>query len=164
MAGESATHLIWFAISIIVAGSIVGLFVGIAYNHSQAIRDHGRAEAADYYVDVELINDPSSVPYNDTTNSVSFYAKNTGRYDIPLDSVVMEIDGKAYAPEKLDMTVLGENDKWSSGTVARINITGIALTEGTDYTAWIEVQGITPGRESLGRGQDTLEFHIKVEG
>ncbi len=158
MAGRSATEMIWFAVTVIVTISLIGVFIGIAYNYSSRIQDNARGEAANYYVNVELINDPASVPYNETTNNLTLYAKNTGRYKLDISQTVISVNGQTNSVNESDVEVLGNSTSWSQGSVAEINVSA-NLKNGEDHSVRIHVQGIYMG-EKMGRDQDSFEFYL----
>jgi len=161
MAGRSATEMIWFAVTIIVTISLIGVFIGIAYNYSSRIQDNARGEAANYYVDVEIINDPSSMPYNETSENLTLYVKNTGRYEIDISQILINVNGDGHYVNETHVDILGDETSWTQGTVAEINVSG-PLETGEDHSVRIDVQGIYRG-ERMGRSEDTLEFHLEGE-
>lgn len=162
MAGRSATEMIWFAVTIIVTISLIGVFVGIAYSYSSRIQDDARAEAANYYVDVELINDPASVPYNETSGNLTLYAKNTGRYELDTSQTLVSVSGDVKYVNESDIDILDDRTGWTQGSVAEINVS-TDLETGQDHSVWIEVQGMFRG-ERMGRDSDSFDFYLKNEG
>ncbi|MEF8873913.1 MAG: hypothetical protein V5A88_04485 [Candidatus Thermoplasmatota archaeon] len=159
MAGRSATEMIWFAVSVIVAISLIGVFVGIAYQYSDSIQRNARGEAADYYVNVDIVNDPAMMPYDNGTNNLTIYAKNTGTYELDTSQTIVNVDGEMRAVDEDDVEILGRNDTdWTQGTVAKLNVT-TDLETGEDHSVSIEVQGIFRG-DRMGRDSDSLMFHL----
>ncbi|MFP3871891.1 MAG: hypothetical protein ACOC55_03270 [Candidatus Natronoplasma sp.] len=159
MAGRSATEMIWFAVSVIVAISIVGAIVGIAYRYSDSIQQSAKGEAADYYVGVEIINDPVQVPYDNDTGNLTIYAKNVGMYELDISQTLINVDGVMHSVNETDVTVMGNDTDWTQGSVAKINVSVPNLETGEDHSVRIEVQGIFQG-EKRGRDSDSLKFHL----
>ncbi|MFO8109186.1 MAG: hypothetical protein R6U17_01490 [Thermoplasmata archaeon] len=159
MADRSATELIWFAVTVVITISLVGVFVGIAYNYSSGIQDSAREQAANYYVNIEIINDPSSVPYNETTGDLTLYVKNTGKYRLDISQIIVSLSGNSSYVNESQVEVLGNNSDWTAGTVAEINLSISSLQAGRDHFVWVEVRGIFGGN-NMGRGQDSLEFYL----
>ena len=155
--------MIWFAITVVVTISLVAVFVGIAYDYSAGMRNSARQRAANYYVDIEIINDPAMVPYNENTNEITLYVKNTGSYRLDTSQILMSVSGEALYLDENQVTILGNNSQWTSGTVAEMRVSSSTLQIGRDHYVWIEVQGIYGGN-IMGRGQDTFEFHFNPEG
>jgi len=159
MAGRSATEMIWFAVSVIVAISLIGVFVGLAYQYSGTIQRNARGEAANYYVNVDLVNDPVYMPYDNDTNDLTIYAKNTGMYELDTSQILVNVNGNILLVDEDDVDIMGKDDTdWTQGTVARINVNA-DLENGEDHSVRIEVQGIFRG-ERMGRDSDSLEFHL----
>ncbi len=161
MAGRSATEMLWFAISVIVALALMGVFVGIAYQYSDSIQENARSKAADYYVNVDIVNDPAQVPYNKTSNNLTIYAKNTGKYELNINKTIVSVGGgiaRSAEKDSVDVKILGNSTDWTQGNVARINVS-VSLETGKDISAWLEVQGIYQGRLN-GRDRDSLKFHL----
>ncbi|MBS3817760.1 MAG: hypothetical protein KGY76_09390 [Candidatus Thermoplasmatota archaeon] len=159
MAGRSATEMIWFAVSVIVTISLVGVFIGIAYNYSDTIQDNARGEAANYQVEAEIINDPAEVPYNETENNLTFYVKNTGKYRIDMSQIVIGLDGKPHNVNGSAVDILGNKTRWTAGTVAKINVSAPSFETGEDHYVWIEVQGLFEG-DRMGSARDSFEFYL----
>ncbi len=159
MPGRSATEMIWFMVSVIVAISLMGVFVGIAYQYSDTIQQNARGEAADYKVNVEIINDPRDVPYDDEDGELTIYAKNTGTYELDKDQSLVIVNGEPHAEDELEIEMMGDSSAWTQGSVARINITVENLEENQDHRVNLEVQGIFQG-ERLGRDSDSIKFHL----
>lgn len=160
MAGRSTTEMIWFAVSIIIALSLVGVFIGVAYEYSDRIHADAREEAADYYVNVDIINDPGFMSYDEEENNLTLYAKNTGEYEIYKDNTLININGEmfVYDDEDVQIEVLGENSDWKRGEVAQINVS-ISLYSDEDHRASLEVRGIRQG-QTRGRDSSSIEFHL----
>jgi flagellar protein FlaG len=130
MASASASHLILFIASLMVAASVAGTFTSSVNQISSAIDDQSYDISGDIKTDVEVISDPAGPIYDRNGNqNVTLLVKNTGSNDLPATArnVDVILDGQ-YATD-VHLTVLDEA-QWSPGAVARLNVSGQALNAG----------------------------------
>lgn len=124
MAGVSASHLILFIASMLIAASVAGVFTDTVGRLSQAISDQGLDVTQDVRTDIEIISDSgSSAVYNDSGNdNVTLHIKNTGSRTLPAepDTVDLFVDGK-YETD-VTLTLLDDTDRWRPGGVVELEI------------------------------------------
>ncbi len=123
MASVSASHLILFIASMVIAASVAGVFTDTVGSLSQAISERGLDVSDDVRTDVEIISDGGSAAvYNASTESITLHVKNTGSGDLPpeADTVDVFVDGQ-YEVD-VTMTVLSDDGLWLPGDVARLEI------------------------------------------
>jgi len=124
MAGVSASHLIIFIASMMVAASVVGVFTDSVGQLSNAIEDQGVDVSSDVRSDIEIISDSgSSAVYNSSGNdNITLHVKNTGSSTLPArgDQIDVLVDGM-YQTD-VTVTLLGGADTWQQGEVVRIAI------------------------------------------
>lgn len=82
MADTSASHLIWFITAVVVATILSGVMVDISLDLANRVERRGRLTSAELSYDISIENDVTMVPYNNTTNNVMIYIKNTGSREI----------------------------------------------------------------------------------
>ncbi len=93
MAGESASHIILFITTVLIASSVsMAMFVTI---QKMTVDFELRGKAVSDYIstDFEIINDPSLIPQ--VNGYYVFYVKNTGETTIPFtnDTLTVLLDG-----------------------------------------------------------------------
>lgn len=123
MAGVSASHLILFIASILIAASVAGVFTNTVGRLSQAISEQGLDVSQDVRTDIEIISDSgSSAVYNETATNITIHVKNTGSGTLPPDVEVIDIfvDGK-YETD-VTLTLMGDGDQWLPSDVVRLEI------------------------------------------
>jgi len=72
----TGTQVIFFIASVIVAGAVSGVFIGVTTNVTNSFSDKGNRLQEQLDTDFKLINDPDAIP--DAGGYYSFYLKNIG--------------------------------------------------------------------------------------
>jgi archaeal flagellar protein FlaG len=122
-AGASATQMVFFITSVIIALSVVGaIFLNIQSISSAAIVG-SKTFAEQLKTDITIINDPESIPYDSGNGIYTFYVKNTGKEELGIQYITVIIDGTIVIDSKLNKTILGGDTMWLSGDVLQINAT-----------------------------------------
>lgn len=139
MASVSASHLILFIASLVIAAGVAGTFTQGVSRLSQGIDDQSLEVSEEVRTDIEVISDAGSPVYNNSTNTVTLLVKNTGTAEIPADPRFVEIllDGQYRA--NATMTVV-DGETWRPNNVVRIEITDADLSPG-DHRAKLIVNG-----------------------
>jgi len=139
MASVSASHLILFIASLVIAAGVAGTFTQGISRLSQGIDDQSLEVSEEVRTDIEVISDAGSPVYNNSSKTVTLLVKNTGTSTIPADSRFIEIllDGEYRA--NVTVTVV-DGDRWRPNNVVRLEITGADLSAG-DHRAKLVVNG-----------------------
>jgi len=89
----TGTHVIFFIASVIVAGTISGIFMAATNNISTSLSDRGDRIREQLDTEFTIINDPSHIP--SSGSDYIFYLKNIGknRVETTNDSFHLFIDG-----------------------------------------------------------------------
>src|SRR4030066_1142748 len=112
-AGASATQMVFFITSVIIALSVVGaMFLNIQSISSAAIVG-SKTLAEQLKTDITIINDPEYIPYS--SGNYSFYIKNTGKEGLGIQYISVIIDGTIVTDSNLNKTILGGAQMWLSG-------------------------------------------------
>jgi len=85
----SATHIIFFIASVILAASFVGVAASAIINLSNGIEDRGDMLANQLSADFKIINDPERM----SNNPLILYLKNTGKVPLSTQHITVLIDG-----------------------------------------------------------------------
>jgi flagellar protein FlaG len=138
MASVSASHLILFIASLVIAAGVAGTFTQGISRLSQGIDDQSLEVSEEVRTDIEVISDAGSPVYNNSTKTVTILVKNTGTSTLDNDSRFVEIllDGQ-YRTNVTSTVVDGE--QWRPNNVARLEI-GADLSAG-DHRVKIIVNG-----------------------
>jgi len=122
-AGASATQMVFFITSVIIALSVVGaIFLNIQSISSAAIVG-SKTFAEQLKTDITIIGDPELIPYDSGNGIYTFYVKNTGKEELGIQYITVIIDGNIVIDSKLNKTILGGDTMWLSGDVLQINAT-----------------------------------------
>jgi flagellar protein FlaG len=144
-AGASATQMVFFITSVIIALSVVGaMFLNIQSISSAAIVG-SKTLAEQLKTDITIINDPEYIPH--PGGNYSFYVKNTGKEGLGIQYISVIIDGTIITDSNLNKTILEGDEIWLSGDVLQINAT-TSLAAGSHNLRIITGNGI----------EDTLLF------
>ncbi|WP_181684790.1 flagellar protein G [Halorhabdus salina] len=140
MASVSASHLIIFIASILVAASVAGVLTNTVGELSEAVDELGLDVSDDVRTDIEFISDSGATVYNRSGNeNITLYVKNTGSQDLPPDPVVMDVllDGRFQT----DFTVtVVDGETWRIGNVVRMDISAPDLSSG-DHRVQLTING-----------------------
>lgn len=118
-AGASATQMVFFITSVIIALSVVGaIFLNIQSISSAAIVG-SKILAEQLKTDITIINDPENIP--NSGGNYSFYVKNTGKEGLGIQFITVIIDGTILTESKLNKTILEGGQMWLSGDILQIN-------------------------------------------
>lgn len=149
MASVSASHMVIFIASVIIALSVSAVFTTQVLQVSDASRSSAEDLADKIRGDITIINDPASVPYDGT--NLTLYVKNTGSSVIPVDSDLYDvlIDGQ-YKTSINASLIKGSGESWSPGEVIEINVTDSSISSG-DY----EVKVVA------GSAEDKMEIRVE---
>lgn len=140
MASVSASHLIIFIASILVAASVAGTITSTVGQLSEAVDDLGVDASQEVRTDIEIISDSGAPVYNvDGNGNITLYVKNTGSQGLPADSDVIEVllDGQYWTD--VSVTVVDSNT-WRIGGVVRLEIAAPNLESG-DHRVQITING-----------------------
>jgi len=120
-AGASATQMIFFITSVIIALSVVGaMFLNIQSISSAAIVG-SKTLSEQLKTDITIINDPELIP--NSSSNYTFYIKNTGKEDLGIQYINVFIDGTIVTDSNLNKTILEGDTMWLPGDVLKINAT-----------------------------------------
>jgi len=108
----SATHIIFFIASVVIAASFVGVAATAVLDISDGIEDRGDMISKQLSADFEVINDPELV----SNNPVVLYLKNTGKVPLSTQHITVLIDGSSVD----DFTVSSET--WMPGETITLTI------------------------------------------
>jgi len=138
-AGTSATQLIFFITSVIIALGVVGaMFMNIESITSAAITG-SKTLSEQLKTDITVINDPELIPYSNGNNT--FYIKNTGKEELNIKYITVIINGSVVPDENLNKTIISGDTMWRTGDVLKIDV-AISLQAGSHNLRVITDNGI----------------------
>jgi flagellar protein FlaG len=118
-AGTSATQMIFFITSVIIALGVVGALFLNVQSISAAATMGSKTFSQQLRTDITIINDPEKIPYD--ANNYTFYVKNTGKEDLSPQYITVLIDGSLVPNSNLNTTILNGDAVWIPGDVLEIN-------------------------------------------
>lgn len=123
MASVSASTLIIFIASIIVAASVAGTMTAGVSQLGDALGDRSLDVANEIRTDIVIISDPGSEAiYDETTENVTILVKNTGSSELSTDPDTIDviIDGE-YVVD-VSTRLVGDDEAWTRGAVVELTV------------------------------------------
>ena len=140
-AGASATQMVFFIASVIIALSVVGAIFMNVQSLSSAVIIGSKTLSEQLKTDITVINDPEIIP-NSSGIYYTFYVKNTGVQELGTKYMTVIIDGTIISENNLNKTILEEGGQtWLTGDVLMINTT-VSLAAGNHNLRVIASNGI----------------------
>ena len=143
MASVSASHLILFIASVLVAASVAGTITTTVQDLSNAITDEGVDVTNEVRTDIEIISDSGAPVFDRGGNgNVTLLIKNTGTRRLPADTTGIDVllDGRLQADITLTVVDSEDPEVWSPGDVAELQISAPGLESG-DHRVQVTVRG-----------------------
>ena len=133
MPGTSVSHLIWFIAAITVAIVVASALTASVLQVSEGVEDRTDVLSGELRGDVEIVNDPQRVPYDQATSTLTVYLKNTGSsgLEVVLDQLVAFVNGTGVSAS--NATLVGSSPAWNPGTTLELEFQVPGLVEGVYY-------------------------------
>lgn len=123
MASVSASHLILFIASMMIAASVAGVFTESIGQLSGALSEQGLDVSQDVRTDVEIISDSGSdAIYNASTDTITLYVKNTGTERLAADPGELDVLVDGQFVTGYTVTRADGSGAWQPGSVVRLDI------------------------------------------
>lgn len=141
MASVSASHLILFIASVLVAASVAGVLTSTVGDLSNAIDDTGLQVSDDVRTDVEIISDSGSdAVYDASEGNITLYVKNTGSSRLAAEGGLVDVLVNGRFETDVTVTLLGDAPAWTPGEVVRMDISE-ELAENEDHRVQVTING-----------------------
>lgn len=122
-AETAITHMIFFIAAIILAISVVALISADVQSMMSSSGTSSRLLSEQMRTDITLVNDPEIIPYDNSTQKYTFYAKNTGKTELVPDYVTVIVDGILLDPSDVDLALDDGDIMWRPGYILTMNVT-----------------------------------------
>lgn len=129
----SATHIIFFIASVVIAGGFIGVAASVILNISNGIQDRGDMISHQLSEDFKIINDPQRM----TNNPVILYLKNTGKIALSVQHITVLVDGISA-----NYSLENENVTWNPGVTITLYV-NVELQPGTHVVKVILDDGLS---------------------
>lgn len=121
-ADTSATHMIFFIVSVVISLGVVGALFMNVQSISNAATMGSKTLSEQLKTDITVINDPDMIP-NPGGVVYTFYVKNTGKAALSTAYITVLIDGSVVPDDSLSKTILEGGTMWQTGDVLQIDVT-----------------------------------------
>ena len=141
MASVSASHLIIFVASLVIAAGVVGTLTTGVERVSSSIDDGSLDVSQQIRMDMTVISDPGATYPNNDTN-VDIHVRNTGSQPVPIEESAVDIvlNGEFLGADDFEIAdANGNGNTWRPGDVVRITLDSPSLT--TDNRLFLTVNG-----------------------
>lgn len=125
MASVSASKLVLFVASLIVAATVASTLTASVMDLDEALQGSGVAAADRIETDVEIVSDPGSdAVYDDATGTVTLLVKNTGEKDLYAEASQVDvlIDGEYVTVDAFATPEANADAAWDRGEIVRITV------------------------------------------
>jgi flagellar protein FlaG len=139
MASVSASHLILFIASMVIAAGVAGTFTQGVSRLSQGIDDQSLEVSEEVRTDIEVISDSGSPVYDNESNTVTLLVKNTGTSTLPAESRFIDVLLDGQYQTNVTVTVV-DGDRWRPNNVVRLELTDVDLAN-DDHRVKLIVNG-----------------------
>jgi len=152
VASVSASHLILFIASMMIAASVAGVFTNSIGQLSGALSEQGLDVSSDVRTNIEIISDSgSSAVYNSNGNeNITLFIKNTGSERLAVDPGQMDIFVNGQYVTAFEVTRVEGSGAWEPGAVVEVEINPPQATLSGD----VRVQVI------VNSDEEVFEFRI----
>ena len=143
MASVSASHLIIFVASLVIAAGVVGTLTTGVERVSSSIDDGSLDVSQQIRMDMTIISDPNNPLIG--TNEVTIHVRNTGSQSVPRESSAVDIvvNGDFVGNDQITVSDANSGDEegvWSPGDVIKIEITEVTINP-DDNRLFLTVNG-----------------------
>ena len=149
MSGVSASHLVIFVASIVVAAGVAGTLVTQVDRVSQSITTQSEDVEERIDTDIQIISDTgsSSSIYDSGTGNLTVYVKNTGDTDLSPrpDEISVLVEGRFKSPATVRRPN-GDGTEWPPGSVLEITVENV------------DIDGPTRVTVAIKENEDTIRF------
>ena len=151
MSGVSASHLVIFIASIVVAAGVAGTLVTQVDRVSTSIADQSEDVEEQIDTDIRIISDTGSPDtiYDSGSDTLTLYVKNTGDTEPQLERTDIDvlIEGSFNSPDVQRVDDNDETGVWLPGTVIEVTVGDVDISDDTRVTV------------SVHENEDTIRFN-----
>ena len=133
MASVSASHLIIFIASLVIAAGVVGTLTTGVDRVSSAIDDRSLDVSQQVRMDMVIINDPGAESAYTQGEDLTLYVRNTGSQGVPIEASAVDIvfNGQFVSNGEITMNdANGDANVWRPNDVIEITITNPDIQSG----------------------------------
>ena len=152
MSGVSASHLVIFIASIVVAAGVAGTLVTQVDRVSTSIVNQNEDVEERIDTDIRIISDTGSdaIYDNNDNGNLTLYVKNTGGTELNIaeDDIDVLIEGSFNSPDTVERVDDDTVDRWPPGTVIEVTVNDVTISGPTRVTV------------SVRENEDTIKFSV----
>ena len=151
MSSVSASTLVIFIASIVVAAGVAGTLVTQADRVSTSITDQSEGVEERIDTDIRIVSDtgsPDSI-YDDANDGLTLYVKNTGGRELSVseEAVDVLIEGSFNSPTSVERVDDPDSDRWLPGSTVEVTVDDVDISGDTRVTV------------SVRENEDTIRFN-----
>lgn len=122
-AETAITHMIFFIVAIILAMGVITTLSADVQSIVSSSSANSKLVAQQMRTDITIVNDPLMVPYDSSSNTYTFYAKNTGKTELTPEFISVLVDGILVEPANLEIEIIDGDVVWRPGEILQLHVT-----------------------------------------
>jgi len=150
MASVSASHLIIFIASLVIAAGVVGTLTTGVDRLNNAIDDRSLDVTQQVRMDMAFVSDPGAEYTAESDTQISVYVRNTGSQGVPIEPSAVDVvfNGQFIGNDDLEIQDANGNEPvWRPGGVVNITVTNTSIRSGDNRL-----------RLTVNEDEETFEF------
>ena len=150
MVAQAASEMIFFIGSVIISAALVGVFFVSVSDMADSVTRSGAESAASLESRVTVLNDPTNVVYNATSEEFTLWVKNTGTRSLSVNETIVLVDAQTFTNASYASALPPNVTAWGPGVTVVFTLQGLNLTASSDHFL-----KVVAGHDA----SDTLEFY-----
>lgn len=125
MASASASQLVLFIASLVVAATVASTLTASVVDVDQSLKGTGLAAADKIETNIDIVSDPGSgAVYNASTGTVTLLVKNTGQTDLDAQASQIDVlvDGGYATISSVSTPEQSASPAWDRGEIVRLRV------------------------------------------
>lgn len=149
MSGVTASHLVLFIASIVVAAGVAGTLVTQVDRVSQSITEQSDEIESQIDTDIRIVSDTGSPDSIYDGEDLTLYVKNTGESELEPEPEAIDvlIEGRFNMPDNVSVVDDPDSTVWLPGSVIEITVENVDIEDGSTR--------VTVG---VSENEDTIRF------
>ena len=133
MAAQAASELIFFVGAVVISASLVGVFFAAVTDVSDSIKGNAASTVSQAAASITILNDPAHVVYNNTSQNLSLWVKNTGSATLHVNFTIVLLDQFSIANNSYNWSFVGNHSAWTPEVTVAFTLSGVNITASRDH-------------------------------
>jgi len=121
MSEVSASNLIWFTLTIVVALSLGATFIYVGGNIAEEVENDNQRTIRELESRIAIMNRHDEFNYDSESGNITLFLKNTGSRELSPRRLEIYLEGNVFVQDDMDTEIVDGN-RWGEGRVLRAEI------------------------------------------